>query len=119
MSVGSASEAGPGAGGRSRFQTPCRGRQGVEIGVVAAGIAGQAHVEGMVKVVAPLCRQAVAAAFSRRDQPGSFKSDSAMSGIGRRRKVLRAETSMFNSSSRCVARVSCSACTASRRSPST
>ena len=46
---------------------------------------------------------------------GSFRSDSAINGIGRRRKVLRAETSMFSSSRMCTARLSCRACTASSR----
>src|SRR4029453_15305078 len=70
VSMGPAAEAGSGAGMEEpAFKHLAGGCQGVEVGVVAAGIAGQAHVKSMVEVVAPLCSEAVAAAFSRGDQP--------------------------------------------------
>ena len=104
MSVGSASEAGLGAGVEEAApQNLAECGQRVEIGVVAARITGQTDIEGMVKIVAPLRGQPVSAGLSRVViRRGSFRSDSAMSGMGRPRNVLRRRTSMANSSSMCV-----------------
>ena len=95
-------------------------RQGVEVGVVAGRVPGQADVERVVEVVAPLRGQPVAAAVAGGDQPRVVQV-----GLGDQRQrpaqegADRAATSMVSSSSRCVARVSDRACTASSRRPST
>src|SRR5512133_4268209 len=70
MPVGTASETGSGAGmEEAAFEDLSESGKGVEVGVVAAGIASEADIESVVEVVAPLCSEAVATALSRRDQP--------------------------------------------------
>ena len=121
MSVGAAAEAGASTGVEEAAAEHLaeRGKR-VEVGVVAAGVAGQAHVEGVVEVVAPLGGQTVAAALSRGDQPrvvevglGDERHRSAQERAARGRPRCSAPRAGALRAS------SCSACTASRRSPST
>ena len=70
MSVGAAAEAGTGTGMEEpTFEHLPEGSKRAEVGVVATGVAGEADVERMVEVVAPLGGQTVTAAFPGGDQP--------------------------------------------------